>query len=101
MVLLGVAIAGNTQTPVSTDPSHTLEVYPDHYELAGTTYETTAALLPALRSLKNKKVLYMHWFAYANDKAKLDAIEIKVGEAARTAKAAGIPRTAVISNEVF
>jgi hypothetical protein len=101
LALFAVGIVGHAQNiPVSESPPM-LEVYADHYEINGLTYKTAVDLEPALRGLKDRRMLTLHWIANAADAVKKDAIAIKVREAAQAAKDAGIARTIVISNEVF
>jgi hypothetical protein len=84
---------GHTQDIPASDLSPMLEVCADHYELSGVTYKTATDLKPALRGLKDSKVLTLHWHANANETAKKGAEQ--------AAKDAGIARVIVISNEVF
>jgi hypothetical protein len=101
VVLLGFAVLGYAQEPRGKDPSTWVEVYPNHFEVNGAVYMTQADLEPVLRNLSNKKVLVLHWSANADDKARKDAIAVKLREAEQAAKEAGIAKISVISNEVF
>ena len=96
------AMATGCQAPEKERPSPIwLEVSARHYELSGTTYQSKAELVSALRTAKNPERIAMHWVVYAKDNAEEAAVLAKVEEAQSAAKEAGLPPIVGIGNKVF
>jgi hypothetical protein len=101
LVLLCTMVAG-CQAPEKDQPAPIwLEVSADHYELSGTTYQSKAELVSALRIAKNPERITLHWVVYAKDSAEEATVLAKVEEAQSAAREAGLPPILGIGNKVF
>jgi hypothetical protein len=96
------AMVAGCQAPEKELPSPIwLEVSANHYELSGTTYQSKAELVSALRTAKNPERITIHWVVYAKDSAEEAAVLAKVEEAQSAAREAGLPPLLGIGNKVF
>jgi hypothetical protein len=78
-----------------------LEVYADHFELQGKSFESRPDLASAIRSLPRPGRMAIHWLAAGGDEKLRVAVLSKVEEARLAAADAGLKSVAVVGNEVF